>query len=117
MTTPCPTCPWRKSTRTGQIPGGGMDHARAARNMADDLTGKVMQCHRTADADPRACAGFMVRVGFDSVAVRLAAMLGYAHPRDFTDGGALLYRNMAEMLAAHPAPPRPPGLGGGKGRA
>ena len=103
LTAPCPSCPWRVSTRTKQIPGGGLDHDRMRAAMADNpFTAKVMACHLSTDANPAACAGFMVRVGFDSIAVRFAAMQGLTNPRKFTDGGAELHPDVAAMLAAHP---------------
>ena len=100
--TPCPSCPWRVSTRTADIPGGGMDHARAALAMHDSPRGKVMACHLSTDEKPYGCAGFIARVGTDSFAVRLAMAFGALDLAEYGDGGAELHPTMAAMLAAHP---------------
>ena len=99
---PCQSCPWRKSTKTQDIPGGGMDHIRSQGIQGNGLT--VMACHLSTDADPFACAGFIVQVGFDSIGIRLLANMGALKPDDFESGGAELHGSVTEMLAVHPDP-------------
>lgn len=100
---PCKTCPWRVTTRTEDIPGGGMDHVRSAR-CHNDFGGIVMACHLSTDDEPYACVGFALRVGFQSVPLRMAAVMGAFDMSECSDGGAELHPTMAAMLAAHPDP-------------
>lgn len=95
---PCPNCPWRVTTKTADIPGGGMQGI-TLEQLDASLT--AMGCHQNADRPPRPCSGFMVQVGFASVAVRIAATFGRAHPDDHDAGGAELYDTNEAMLEAH----------------
>lgn len=70
-----------------------------AAEMDDRLT--AMGCHQRPNEPAAPCAGFMVRVGFRSIGIRLAAIAGVAHPDDYSDGGHDLYETFDEMIAAH----------------
>lgn len=101
MIRPCATCPWRKATRTCDIPGGGLS-ADLSRRMRDSMEetpfgSTVMQCH-VAD---HACAGFVLKVRFDSVGLRLAAAWGLVDVDDYEDGGIEMWESFDAMLAAH----------------
>lgn len=95
---PCPGCPWKKSTKTHHIPGGGMKDACFA-----DLDSRqgAMGCHLNPGKPARPCSGFMVKEGFNAIGVRLGALQNIAHPNDHIDGGYELYESLDEMLAAH----------------
>mgnify|MGYP001571330848 CR=1 FL=1 len=103
--TPCPTCPWRKSTRTADIPGGGLDRERSARTLGDleVVDGRVvsgltvMKCH----CRETACAGFVVQVGFDLIGLRLACRVGVLSVDDYSSGGADLWPTFDAMLRHH----------------
>lgn len=99
MISPCRSCPWRTSVRTGDIPGGGLDAAKcgALDHGGGAGLGRVMQCH----LGPHACAGFVLRVGYASPALRLAVAWKLVDPDKYTDGGAELYPTFEAMVAAH----------------
>jgi hypothetical protein len=74
-----------------------MPNARAVvRNVTDGLS--VMQCHKSSDAKPRACAGFLSVVGYDSVGVRLGVMIGAVRAEDVGKPIPGLYGSMREMV-------------------
>lgn len=110
MIRPCASCPWRVSTRTEDIPGGGMDHelARAATPGPGGWCDVVMACHLTTDEAPRACVGWALQVakplahasGPVALPMRLLLITGGVDLTRFgTD--APLHPDMASMLAAH----------------
>lgn len=59
---------------------------------------KVMQCHKSSDAKPRPCAGFLSVVGYDSIGIRLAAMTGIIRHGDVGRKIRGLYGSLREML-------------------
>lgn len=111
MIKPCKSCPWKKSTRTEDIPGGGMDHVQACR-AEGRWGGIVMACHLTTDDRPGPCAGWVERVakplawssGEQALPMRMLLITARVDLREFTDGGEALHKTMAAMLAAHPDP-------------
>lgn len=64
----------------GGFPGGIIDAKRLLQSVRGGLEGKVMQCHCTPDDKPAACVGFVLQVGRDSVACRLAVLHGVFDP-------------------------------------
>lgn len=99
---PCTNCPWRKSTKTEQIPGCGMDHVRAKAAVGDGL--RAMACHKN-DVTHVACVGYVLRMGLEkSLGLRLAALKGLFRIDDYDlkFNPKLLHGSMEEMLAAHP---------------
>jgi len=73
---PCPTCPWRRSTRRRGFPGGIID-AEGLLGQLDGSRLTAMQCHCTPDgAKAEVCVGFALVVGAESVGLRLAVALG-----------------------------------------
>lgn len=97
---PCKTCPWRTTTRTEDIPGGGLNHARRGAFVNDGR--RLMQCHCSPDEDPTPCVGFVLQVGVESVGVRVGLVRGWFRMDDFDRGGAELHPTWDAMLAAHP---------------
>jgi hypothetical protein len=99
----CKNCPFRKSSpKAGEI-GGSVpvsSSADAMRAVVRDCTDgmKVMQCHKSSDRAPRPCAGFLSVVGYDSVGVRLAVMIGAVRESDVGRKIRGLYGSLREML-------------------
>lgn len=108
MMVPCKSCPWRTSTRTADIPGGGMDQVRGP--LADGPRPQhIMACHLTTDEAPRACAGWVTQVavpaacasGEQAIPMRMLLFTGRVDVTEYSNGGAELYADMSTMLAAH----------------
>lgn len=107
MIGPCQSCPWKVSTKTADIPGGGMDEERAER--AGARPSVLMACHLTTDEKPAACAGWVERVakpaawssGYGAIPMRLLLSAGQVDLYDFDDGGCELWPDMKTMLEAH----------------
>jgi hypothetical protein len=72
------------------------DAKDAARRLADGS--RVMQCHKSTDAKPKPCQGFLSVVGHDSVAVRIGVMAGLIDHDDVGRRVAGLYRSISEMV-------------------
>jgi hypothetical protein len=99
----CKNCPFRKaSPKAGELGGSVPVSSSIARMRAvvRDVTDgmKVMQCHDSTDCDPRACAGFLSVVGYESIGVRLAAMSGIVRHQDVGRKIRGLYGGLSEML-------------------
>ena len=107
---PCESCPWRKSTQTEDIPGGGLDHVKIRGSGSAFGKGNgfgpgkwgVMSCHLSSDDKPFVCAGFVLQVGMQSQGVRLAQAMGVLDVAEFTAGGLELHETMEELMEAHP---------------
>lgn len=77
---PCPSCPWRVSTKTSDIPGGALDHNKA-RAFMEPTSFKAMGCHLGAPepGTPTSipCAGFVLQVGGANLGIRVALLRGW----------------------------------------
>lgn len=106
MRKPCPSCPWRVSTKTSDIPGGALDHAKG-RAFMEPTSLRAMGCHLGASepgtATSTPCAGFVLQVGLDNNGIRLALLRRWFKLSDFTTD-APLHPTMEAMMAAHPDP-------------
>lgn len=95
----CKNCPFRiASPKAGEL-GGSVpmpDALGTARACMDGL--KVMQCHKSPDSRPSACAGFLSVVGYESIGVRLAVMRGIVSADEVGIPMPGLYGSMREML-------------------
>lgn len=98
---PCSTCPWRKDVPPHGFPGGSI--CSSLERMASGEFGTTaMQCHSTPDGEcAQVCVGFAVRVGFNSVGLRLAAMLGRYDPDTVTSEGVELWASPADLFRVH----------------
>lgn len=100
----CANCPWRRSSPKAGEPGGSVpvtEDRERMRGIAQDLSGdgmRVMQCHKSSDAAPKACAGFLSVVGYESIGVRLAVMSGIIRAEDVGRPRKGLYSSLAEMV-------------------
>jgi hypothetical protein len=100
----CPNCPFRRASPKAGEPGGSVPVSSdlgtmraVARNFVGDGM-KVMQCHKSTDEQPKACAGFLSVVGYESIGVRLAVMRGIVRAEDVGRRRRGLYGSLAEML-------------------
>jgi len=95
----CKNCPWRKSSPKAGEPGGSVpvaDVRLAVRNVTDGM--QVMQCHKSSDDKPHACAGFLSVVGYESIGVRLGVMTGAVRAEDVGKKIPGLYGSLREMV-------------------
>lgn len=110
MRVPCKNCPWRKSTRTEDIPGGGLDHEKCRNAAQNRMSSIAMMCHRT-DRD-EVCAGFVLQVSEHHLGLRMAVamrMVPGGWPEEGREGfsaeGVDLHEGWEQLLAAHPPGP------------
>lgn len=98
---PCRTCPWRKDVPPHGFPGGSLCPSLAS--MASGEFGMTaMQCHSTPDGpEAQVCVGFAVRVGFNSVGLRVAALCGRYDPDDVSAEGVPLWESAADLFRVH----------------
>lgn len=108
-TTPCSTCPWRRSSTVGgaDIPGFDLDLMRrlaACVGPGDDFR-TVMACHGSTCGDDRPCVGYLAQEGYSNLAVRVMAMQGKVDLHAVVEAceGLDLWPSFAEMLAAYEA--------------
>lgn len=95
----CQNCPFRRSSPKAGEPGGSVPEPGAIETARECTSGmKVMQCHKSSDRAPRACAGFLSVVGYDSIGVRVAVVLGLVRHEDVGRSIPGLYDSMREML-------------------
>lgn len=78
--TPCPTCPWRKTTPAKGFPGGFVNARRLVEMKTNTGEGGVMQCHCTPDTSPEICVGFALQIGAESIGYRMAVIAGLVDP-------------------------------------
>lgn len=107
--TPCPTCPWRKSSTVGgaDIEGFEIEKMRNLVNTAppkgSDQDGfySVMACHHSEPGKEYACAGYLAQHGEQNIAVRLMVHMGHVDLLKVQKNceGIDLYGNFHEMLA------------------
>lgn len=98
----CKNCPFRiESPKAGELGGSVPEHGPAAmRAVVRECTDgfKVMQCHKSSNAKPRPCAGFLSVVGYESIGVRFAVMTGIIRASDVGKKVRRLYGSLREML-------------------
>ncbi len=103
-TRPCGNCPWRVGSDTATIPGFGVP---LMQNLARTCVGDgiaLMACHKSTEGDDVVCAGFVLSVGMDSIALRIAASRGTIDPQRFEANGEL-HPDFPAMLRAHGVKP------------
>lgn len=78
--TPCPTCPWRRSSTVGggDIPGFDLDLMRRLANTVGegDAFRPVMACHGSLEGADTACVGYLAVEGWSNLNVRIMAIDG-----------------------------------------
>lgn len=80
LLTPCPTCPWRKSSTVGgaDIPGFSIQLMRGLSNTvgAGDAFRNIMACHGSSCGAETPCAGYVAQEGWSNLSLRVLAMRG-----------------------------------------
>lgn len=105
--TPCPTCPWRRSSTVGgfDIPGFDIEMMRGLSNTVGDgdAIRPIMACHGSACGAERACVGYVAMEGWTNIAVRLAVIRGDLDMNAIAEACAPLdlWPSFGEMLAAY----------------
>ena len=99
----CRNCPFRRSSPKAGEAGGSVpvsNDLHKMRSVAHNITEgmSVMQCHKSSDAKPKPCAGYLSVVGYESVGVRLAACMGTIDRADVGRSIPGLYSSLREML-------------------
>ena len=106
-TTPCPTCPWRKTSTVGgfDIPGFDLAKMQGLRSTVGegDAFRTVMACHYSACGAEEPCVGYLYVEGWSNLNVRMMAL------REEVDMGAIdehcegldLWVSFEEMLEAY----------------
>lgn len=97
MANPCANCPWRLDAEPGEFP---TERYRVLAASAEDMSQVIFQCHKTSDAEPVACAGFLSQSASHNLAVRLAYSYGKLEQRDRT-GGLELHPNYTSIAVAN----------------
>lgn len=84
---PCPSCPWRMNARASEIPNFDME---LAEGLTDTTTGElgapIMACHQSREGNSFPCAGWLVKHGQDSIAIRINVMTERLPPEALTPG-------------------------------
>jgi len=97
---PCKECPWRKKSPIGQFSPQRYAALAETANRSGSFPQPIFACHMSKEGGEKACAGFLLVVGYDNIAVRLAAM-----QRRFVMGDIKaddeLYASYAEMAKAN----------------
>lgn len=78
---PCPSCPWRVGQHADRIPGFDLTLAEGlVRTTATELGAPVFACHQSRPDAEVLCVGWLVRYGWDSIAIRLMLHNGRITP-------------------------------------
>lgn len=76
-TTPCASCPWRRDSDPHEIPNFELDKARklvcTVGDGSDDFR-PIMACHGSTEVCNRPCVGYVAKVGYTNLSVRIAAL-------------------------------------------
>lgn len=109
MSAPCPSCPWRRSSREGgaDIPGFDLDKMRRLANTVGTEDGfrPIMACHGSACGKERVCIGYARVEGYSNLSVRLLAIRGEIDFAVIDDAceGLDLWPSFVEILDAYEA--------------
>ena len=84
---PCRTCPWRVDQHADEIPGFSLELAERLDRTTDDQFGApIFACHQSREGKDVACAGWLVRYGWDNLFVRLMLSQGRISPEQLDAG-------------------------------
>lgn len=101
---PCNECPWRRDTPPGKFPA---ERYEALRNTSGQpgheapLDSPLFACHKTAEGQEQACAGWLATAGIEHLGVRLAVLTGRIPGEALNPGEDWpeLFNNYNEMAA------------------
>lgn len=108
-TTPCPTCPWRKSSTVGgfDIPRFDIDLMRGLSNTVGegDAFRPIMACHYSTCEHEETCIGYAAVEGWSNLVVRMMVIEGKLDLHAITDACAdiEMWDSFGEMLAEYEA--------------
>lgn len=94
---PCANCPWRRDVAPGEFPP---ERFAALARSAEDMSQVIFTCHKSAEQEPIACAGFLTQGAAHNMSVRLAMMFNELDYRD-RSGGCDLHPNYRAMAVAN----------------
>lgn len=106
---PCEECPFRKDTPPGQFPRERYAALRRTAPREDGthprLGDPLFACHKSAEGEEIACAGWLAVCGRDHVTVRLALAQGdlELHMVEPPDDWPELHKSYDEMMEAQAA--------------
>lgn len=109
VTTPCPTCPWRKSSTVGgaDIPRFDIELMRRLANTVGRGDGfrPIMACHYSTCGHETPCIGYVAVEGWTNLNIRLMAIRRECDVRAIEDAcrPLALWGSFNEMLAAYEA--------------
>ena len=84
---PCPSCPWRVDQHADDIPNFRLELAEnLVSTTSDQLFAPTFACHQSREGAEVACAGWLVRYGWDNLGVRLGLMTGRYTPDELEIG-------------------------------
>lgn len=90
--TPCASCPWRKSSTVGgfDIPGFDIEKMRGLHDTVGegDAFRTIMACHLSPEGEERACIGYVHQEGWSNLAVRMAFITGRLDPNAIAESCA-----------------------------
>lgn len=92
---PCKNCPWRTDVEQGEF---AADDFRRLAHTAYDLDHQIFTCHKSPEAKPTVCAGFLLRGAAHNLTVRVN--YGEAQSQ-VQDGGHPLYASYRAMAVAN----------------
>lgn len=103
---PCPSCPWRVDQDAAAVAKVEPPlKASQLLKMVGEGDGfrPIMQCHGSKNSEPRSCKGYLARVGWSNINVRLLlAMHKIEDPTDVAEAceaaGIELHETYAEVL-------------------
>jgi len=106
-TTPCVTCPWRKSSTVGgaDIPGFDIRLMRRLSNTVGDGDAfrPIFACHYSAPGEEGPCIGYVAVEGWSNLSIRVMSMQGRIDIRgvDEATDNLELWESFHAMLAAY----------------
>lgn len=106
-TTPCATCPWRKSSTIGgaDIPNFDIELMRKLSNTVGrgDAFRPIMACHGSTEESSRICIGYAHVEGYSNLNCRIEAMNGRLNMPEIDKACAEidLWDSFDEMLDAY----------------
>jgi hypothetical protein len=84
---PCKSCPFRVDQHAPDIPCFSLELAEGLVNTLSDKFGApIMACHQSKDGTDTPCRGWLVRHGWDSIAIRLRMLRGMTAPDELEIG-------------------------------
>lgn len=78
-TYPCNECPWRRDTPPGMFPPEryeALQQTAGTPGHEAPLGAPMFACHKTAEGQEQACAGWLATVGIEHIGVRYAIATG-----------------------------------------